>query len=697
MKKVFVCKSGWPFLILLGLFAVSCNKDPKVDVKNVTITKENVVPQTVSVEINGSYEFPSVLKTIDVCLGKNENLDDAKSYPAEINGYDFQVNIDDLKGNTTYYYCYEFSNGMNKTRSDMRSFKTNPYEDAAVETDSVTSVKAKTAVCYGTILNTGGYDVIKCGVCWSTYNQPSMNHHKDTMPNANGRFVVEMTDLTPGRDYYAWAYFFITKDAYHPVYGQPIKFTTKNGEPTVQIKTNESEIGISSAVCRYVIWTDFSLPINEHGICWSRTNSNPTPDNCDGKQTGVGGFNNQGFTAEMTGLTEGKKYYVRAYATNEVDTYPSNNVWEFTTHTGKPVFNGFNVIRIKDTKAVILGSVTNGGDPSISIDNWMFYWSKTYPNPDSSHNDGTIQPSDWGQTNMNGLDPEQDYYVRPYVEYNGDRHEYGETMHFKTTKKGGLTGAFTINDNGGKVCFSQGNLQYLGSLDRWKLADNQWEYLGDNGQGSANQTADRDLFGWGTSGNPHGAVEYYPWATALNYTKYYAYGEYYYNLFDKSGEADWGHNRIYVNEYNTIHDDDGWRTLTNAEWAKLLNVCKWAGRFSPGSIVVDGTTYRGHILLPDDWTGIEDITFIPNATDWTTNTYDKNQWYEMEAKGAAFLPAAGYREGVSVGHFNSVGYYWSSSAQGEDSAWRMKFDKTGYEKDPAYRFRGLSVRLVHTL
>lgn len=694
MKKEFVCKSVWPFLILLGLFAVSCNKNPKVDINEVSIT-DNVDCQMVSVEITGSYVFPSVLKTIDVCLSEKENLDNAKFYPAEIDQYRFSVKIGDLKGDTEYYYCYEYSNGMEKIRSEeVKSFKTKPYDDAAIATDSVTTVKAKTAVCYATILNTGGSEVTECGVCWSTYNQPSMNHHKEANLGSNNRFVVEMTDLTPGRDYYAWAYFRTEKDPYHSVYGQAIKFTTKDGKPTVQIK--EKEIGTESAVVKYVIWTDFSLPISEHGICWSRTNTNPTPDNCDGKLTGVGGFNDQGFTAEMTGLAAGVEYHVRAYATNEVDTYYDE--WTFTTHTGKPIYNGFKVIRIKDTKAVLLGYVTNGGDSSISIDDWSFVWSRTNTEPTIFDHEGApIQPSGWGQTDMLDLEPEQVYHVRPCVVYNGGNIDYGETMHFKTTKKGGLTGAFTINDNGGKVCFSQGNLQYLGSVNRWKMAESQWEYLGDNGQGSESQTADRDLFGWGTSGHDHGAVEFNPWATALNYTKYYAYGKYFYNLFDKTGEADWGHNRIYVNEYNTVHDDDGWRTLTNDEWGKLLSICKWAGRFSPGSIVVDGTTYRGHILLPDDWTGVADITFVPNATDWTTNTYDKNQWYEMEAKGAAFLPAAGYREGTSVGHFNSVGYYWSSSAQGEESAWRMMFNKTGYEKGSVYRFRGFSVRLVHNL
>lgn len=47
---------------------------------------------------------------------------------------------------------------------------------------------------------------------------------------------------------------------------------------------------------------------------------------------------------------------------------------------------------------------------------------------------------------------------------------------------------------------------------------------------------------------------------------------------------------------------------------------------------------------------------------YNDNIYSSKQWALMEAAGAVFLPAAGFREGVEVDYVNSEGVYWSSSS-----------------------------------
>ena len=90
---------------------------------------------------------------------------------------------------------------------------------------------------------------------------------------------------------------------------------------------------------------------------------------------------------------------------------------------------------------------------------------------------------------------------------------------------GAISGKFTINAEGDKVYFSKGNLQYIGSAtpSYWKFAENQWDYLGDNGQGSNSQSVDCDLFGWGTSGYNHNAYCYQPWSTSSTNADYNPY------------------------------------------------------------------------------------------------------------------------------------------------------------------------------
>ena len=225
---------------------------------------------------------------------------------------------------------------------------------------------------------------------------------------------------------------------------------------------------------------------------------------------------------------------------------------------------------------------------------------------------------------------------------------------------GAINGKFTINSNGNHVCFSKGNLQYIGSAATpyWKFADSQWDYLGNNGQGSENQDVDRDLFGWGTSGYQHRDCSYEPWSTSTDYSEFYAYGMYSYNLYDQTGMADWGYNAI-SNGGNV--ENSGWRTLRTAEWEHLfLSRNTISGiRFAKAKV----NNVNGVILLPDNWTA---TTYMLNNTnnieiDFTSNIVNNEDWISIfETNGAVFLPTASRRYGTVVYGANN-GYYWSSS------------------------------------
>ena len=47
-----------------------------------------------------------------------------------------------------------------------------------------------------------------------------------------------------------------------------------------------------------------------------------------------------------------------------------------------------------------------------------------------------------------------------------------------TIPTGAVDGLFTINDQGGKVYFSKGNLQYQASTNTWRFAEHQWDHVG---------------------------------------------------------------------------------------------------------------------------------------------------------------------------------------------------------------------------
>ncbi len=252
---------------------------------------------------------------------------------------------------------------------------------------------------------------------------------------------------------------------------------------------------------------------------------------------------------------------------------------------------------------------------------------------------------------------------------------------------GALPGLFSVSATQ-QVYFSQGNLQYQASTNTWRFAEHQYDYVGkqtgyyrgnvsgsDNRYISSTYSGWIDLFGWGTGSNP-----------TLSSTSFEDYGTF----------VDWGCNAI-SNGGNTANR---WRTLTRSEWYYLFN--KRTGALSKrGTGNINGV--GGLIILPDSWTLPSECSFTSgfcspsedNYPDWTHNSYTLAQWAQMEAAGAVFLPAAGFRFGTYVANVGYSGYYWSSTSSTGGDAYGMYFD--GDNLDAMYynlRDDGFSVRPV---
>lgn len=233
---------------------------------------------------------------------------------------------------------------------------------------------------------------------------------------------------------------------------------------------------------------------------------------------------------------------------------------------------------------------------------------------------------------------------------------------------GAINSLFTINNSGDQVMFSFGNLQYQASSNTWRFATNQYDYVGgglyhgnvtgsDNNSISSTYNGWIDLFGWGTSGYNHGAVCYQPWSTSNTNEDYYVYGNQSYNLYDNTGQADWGYNTI-SNGGNTANT---WRTLTCEEWDYVFNTRSTTSGIRYAKAIVNDV--NGVILLPDNWSAVYYTLNNTNdgTVDYTVNTISSSDWTTLEAKGVVFLPAAGGRSGTETSSVNQLGKYWSAS------------------------------------
>ena len=246
---------------------------------------------------------------------------------------------------------------------------------------------------------------------------------------------------------------------------------------------------------------------------------------------------------------------------------------------------------------------------------------------------------------------------------------------------------FTINAGGDQVSFSKGNLQATttdkGATWTWGFATNQYDCIGDN-------AANTMINGNGTV-SENGTVDMFNWSTSANY-----YGIYNSNaVSDYSGDfVDWG---------ATI--GDGWRTLNNDEWNYILNTRTTASgvRYAKATIsdvYFPGTSnaVTGLIILPDDWeTSHHTLADINTTTaEFSTNTITSAEWEnELQAYGAAFLPASGYSLSGSVLTMGINGYYWSATPSGEKRAYYVVFNKNNVgSQQPILRYYGQSVRLV---
>ena len=274
-----------------------------------------------------------------------------------------------------------------------------------------------------------------------------------------------------------------------------------------------------------------------------------------------------------------------------------------------------------------------------------------------------------------------------------------------------------------QIEFAHGNLQYNPSTNTWRIAREQYDFVGDkyayysNGDNEATELgpvyenssksnnlklngSDEplwdivgndyngwiDMFGWNTSNKPLNSS-----LDARDYASY------------QTDFVDWGHNPIYDPKADSTYSADTWRTLTLQEYQHLLfyrdNASKLVGT---ASIMYDypNGVVNGILILPDDFVLPDGLSFkgvnqthtlenngrpiyvynspsvymgavdagIFNSDDYlfNQNRYTLAQWEKLEDAGAVFLPATGerimYYDQTPTGAFEYEGAIYTRKA-----------------------------------
>ena len=176
-----------------------------------------------------------------------------------------------------------------------------------VITKNVSDITPTTAKTGGTVKYDGGAEVTDIGVCWNTSPNPTTSSNKISIGTGSGAFSGIITGLTANTVYYVRSY---ATNSVGTAYGLEISFSTQGLPPNPEVTTFAiSSITSFSAVSGGTLLNfqrDFLL---ESGLCWSISRNPTIADNKTINETG-----NLYFTSNLTVLTPGTTYYLRAYA-----------------------------------------------------------------------------------------------------------------------------------------------------------------------------------------------------------------------------------------------------------------------------------------------------------------------------------------------------------------------------------------------
>ncbi|HRX32365.1 MAG TPA: DNA/RNA non-specific endonuclease [Tenuifilaceae bacterium] len=200
--------------------------------------------------------------------------------------------------------------------------------------------------------------------------------------------------------------------------------------PTVNT-VSVSNITYTTAVSGGNVTNDGGYSVTERGVCWN-TNTNPTTANfktSDGSGTGT-------YSSNITGLTSGETYHVRAYATNSVGTMYGNDI-VFTTTAELASVSTTSATSITSTSATCGGNVLSSGGASVTERGVC--WSIT-ANPTISDSKVTSGTGTGSFTcSVTGLTSSTTYHFRAYATNSGGT-AYGSDETFTTE-------TVTVSDN----------------------------------------------------------------------------------------------------------------------------------------------------------------------------------------------------------------------------------------------------------
>lgn len=353
-----------------------------------------------------------------------------------------------LTGGTAYLaraFALDSSGGT--TTGQEVAFSTNlvPF----VTTTAASAVAGDSATCGGEVTASTS-SVTARGVCYSAVNNPPTLADAHTTDGSGlGVFASSLSGLAHGQLYFVRAY---ATNSAGDGYGSTLQFTTL-AAPAVATQDPVTNIGQTGATAGgSVAAADAAVPVTAYGVCYSASEALPSLSN-NSAFTNAGSGSPATFVSVLAGLDAGSSYFVRAYATNAVDTSYGSAVQFNTLDTPASVTTGA-VSGLTTGGATVAASFT-AGSTTVSQSGLCYVAGTGTPVfTDAVVSNGPNTSPFTGS--LSGLGDATTYTVRAFVQ-DASGLVYGASVQFQTLPAAAVVTTGAVSSVGGSTAALSGS------------------------------------------------------------------------------------------------------------------------------------------------------------------------------------------------------------------------------------------------
>jgi len=269
-----------------------------------------------------------------------------------------------------------------------------------------------------------GNNIENMGYCWNNDGIPTLDDNVITANYNDSSIITTLPGLSDGQQYKIRPYVITSNNT---IYGNEVVTSTLATNKPIVTTSDVYDITINSATCGGTN-DDGGLTLSQRGVCWN-TSGNPTLENSTGKTTE--GNVTGSFISNVTGLLEGEKYNIVAYATNTKGTGYGDVLSFETLPITPPTVTTTEITDITVTSATGGGNITDNGNSTVIASG--ICWN-TSGDPTLENNLGfTTNSSGIGTfiSQLTNLSENTTYYVSAYAT-NEKGMSYGDVMSFTT-------------------------------------------------------------------------------------------------------------------------------------------------------------------------------------------------------------------------------------------------------------------------